>query len=284
MSKVGTGQFLLHCIALGAYGLCGGWGLYRTVKKKLDQASDLLVVMVLGIVSNLLLLGWLFWERGVANAPTDLEIVLVVSAGIGLASIFLSGYSRSPFSLVLSAFVMTVLMSIETVRLFGTSPEVVQEPIRSQLGFYIHIGPILFSYIAFTVSFICGLLFLFQNRQLRAKKQGFFVKVLPSLELVNDWNRRSLLAGFFLLTIGIFAGIFGGRYMLEDPPSVPWYYDPRALFTIVAWMGYGVLLTVRKFNNFKGRLFALYSVVCYLLLFVMAFGTKLFWDGLYHAS
>lgn len=282
MRSIGPGQIALHLVALAALGFCGGWGIYRTIQKRLESSASLVVLMLIGIIANVSLLAWLVWDQGFHRIPTELEIVLVVSAGIGIVSLFLRGYTDSPFPLMIGAFVMMLMMGVETIRFSDTGSYAMNHTIRPHLGLLVHIGPIVISYIAFTTSFICGVLFIFQQRQLLSKQQGFFLEMLPSLQFVDHWNLNALYLGFSLLTIGVIVGMFGGRYLLGEAPRYPWYLDPKAQFTVITWMGYGIVLTIRKWQNVKGKTFAYLSVLCYVILLFTAFGTELFWNNLYH--
>ena len=65
---------------------------------------------------------------------------------------------------------------------------------------------------AFTIAFIAGIIYLIQERFLKSKRLNTLYDKLPSLDLLDQWNRRAIFFGFPLLTLGIISGALWSQY------------------------------------------------------------------------
>ena len=72
-------------------------------------------------------------------------------------------------------------------------------------GFWLttHIGLTLAGFAALTLNFLGGIFYLIQERQIKAKRFGFFYRRLPSLSQLDTLNYWCLTIGFPLLTGGM---------------------------------------------------------------------------------
>ncbi|HWI66422.1 MAG TPA: cytochrome c biogenesis protein CcsA [Symbiobacteriaceae bacterium] len=120
-----------------------------------------------------------------------------------------------------------------------------------------HIGVSMLGYGFFLASFVCGALYLIQERNLRKKKWGPIYYRLPSLETLDVWGGRFVSVGFTLLTIGVIAGL--GFAAVEWAHS--WHLDPKVLFTLLVWFIYGAYLLMRKVWGWGGRKAAWWTVI-----------------------
>ena len=126
----------------------------------------------------------------------------------------------------------------------------------------IHVACSLFSYLAFLVAFVAGLLFLVQERQLKRKTLGLLFHRLPSLDALDRLNFLAIGAGFGLLSAGLAFGVVGvaavfGRW---------WTGDPKEVLTVLVWTAYLVLWLVRLRATLRGRRVALLSILGFSLM------------------
>ncbi len=120
------------------------------------------------------------------------------------------------------------------------------------------------AYGALALAAVAGVMFLVLDRQLKEHhlKSGLFRTLPPVRELLISLERL-LWLGTGLLTIGILAGLFMPR--LEEA----WAH---LIAAVAVWIGYAVLLAVKKARGITGRRFSLSAVVLFLLsLMVFAF-------------
>jgi len=120
------------------------------------------------------------------------------------------------------------------------------------------------AYGALALAAVAGVMFLVLDRQLKEHhlKSGLFRNLPPVRELLGSLERL-LWLGSGLLTIGILAGFLMPR------TETAWGHLVAA---VTVWVGYGVLLGVKRVRGLTGRRFSLSAVVLFVLsLVVFAF-------------
>ena len=156
-------------------------------------------------------------------------------------------------------------------------------PLAPVLKSFWHPFHVLFAFMGnaiFTLTFCCGIMYLFQEHQLKTKKMGAIAKRLPSLEVLDDLNYRSLTFGFPLLTLGIITGAIWaenawGRY---------WGWDPKETWSLITWFLYAALLHQRLTVGWRGRKAALMSIFGFLAVLFTFLGVNLLLPGLHAYS
>lgn len=114
----------------------------------------------------------------------------------------------------------------------------------------------------FILASCAGAMFVIQNALLKHKKLGAMARLLPSLGDLDRINHFGLLCGFPLLTIGIISGVvFAGTAWRPGWPA-----DPKIIWSLAAWIAYGVLLHQRLAIGWKGYRMAALSCVAFILL------------------
>jgi ABC-type transport system involved in cytochrome c biogenesis permease subunit len=122
------------------------------------------------------------------------------------------------------------------------------------------------SYAAFLVAFVCGVLFLVQERQLKHKHIGVLFHRLPSLMALDRANMLAIATGFALLTAGLAFGLIGSKLLLGRW----WIPDPKTYMATGLWTAYLVLWVMRMRSTLRGRRVALLSILGFgLVLFTM---------------
>src|ERR1700723_2769659 len=149
---------------------------------------------------------------------------------VSLTELFLSGHvvwaSVHNGESLLAFFSMTFFLLIYAIY-HTTSPGVVVFPVVFFLTFvaavdeqpvlltqYVshkgwlvaHIILIFTGYAALVLSFGASLLYLVQERRLKAKKASSLISFLPALEVIDQIGYRSLLLGFPFMTLGLITG------------------------------------------------------------------------------
>jgi len=111
-----------------------------------------------------------------------------------------------------------------------------------------HIALIFTGYAALILSFCASLIYLIQERSLKAKKSGVLSR-LPALEVIDEIGFRSLLLGFPFMTLGLIAGIV----VAEATFGRVNFLDPKILLSVLMWAVYMVLLYTRWSAGWRGR-------------------------------
>lgn len=99
------------------------------------------------------------------------------------------------------------------------------------------------------VAGVAGVLFLAENRQLKAKRGGSLRRPLPSLEALDRVNVAALALGFPLLTFGVIAGMVWSDALTGRV----WDGGAHATWTGIAWMIYLALVLARFAMGWRGR-------------------------------
>ena len=142
---------------------------------------------------------------------------------------------------------------------------------------WIHLGLVFAGIGGFALSSGVGVVYLWVRGRLKHKRLAGLER-LPSLELLDRIQFRSMLFGFVFLTLGIGAGGAWAAVTLQEP----WTVDPKVVFTLLIWLWYGVALQVRLVAGRRGRWTALFSIVGFTGLLFSLVGVNFLVSG-FHA-
>jgi ABC-type uncharacterized transport system permease subunit len=207
---------------------------------------------------------------------------------VSLVELFLSGHvvwtSVHNGESLLAFFSMTFFMIIYAIYQ-TTSPGVVVFPIVFFLTFVAaidqqpvlltafvrhkgwliaHIILIFTGYAALVLSFGASLLYLLQERRLKAKKPSSLISFLPALEVIDQIGYRSLLLGFPFMTLGLITGsvVAMSTYGYVD------FKDPKILLSILMWAVYMVMVITRWSSGWRGRRAAVLATCAFVAAIV----------------
>lgn len=140
----------------------------------------------------------------------------------------------------------------------------------TKIIFPIHVALVIFSYAAFVVTFVCGLMYLIQERELKAKRFGAAFQRMPALNTCDEIGYRSLSIGFVLLTLGVVTGIAwnnqrDGRY---------WHNDPKEVMALVTWLVYLFIMHYRLMAGWRGRRVAWLSILGFVVVMLTWLGAR----------
>lgn len=142
--------------------------------------------------------------------------------------------------------------------------------------FEIHIIVAFLSYASFVIAFVTGIMYLYQEKQIKSKSKSIWHHRLPSLEILDEVNYRSISFGFPLFTLGIILGAiwaeqaFGSFWSWQEPKEV------AALFT---WIIYAIHLHFRIASGWRGRKTAFLSIIGFLLVLFTYLGIHYLGSG-----
>lgn len=176
---------------------------------------------------------------------------------------------------VLGAFVMPVVLVLALKSSLGRPA---LAPALGGAWVWVHIALALIGIAAFVLNFAGALMYLLQERQIRAKRPGRFYYRLPALETLDHLTYRTLALGFPFLTTGIILGAVWARTSWGSVFAP----DPLAFFSAVAWVIYAGTLAGRTAAGWRGRRAAYYAIVGFAAL-VLTLGAGLFLPGMHGA-
>jgi len=113
----------------------------------------------------------------------------------------------------------------------------------------VHVGLAILGDAIFALASSASLLYLVQERRLKAHRGGRMLRGLPSLETLDRLNYTLLVWGLVLLTLGIVTGIVWAH----SAWGTPWSSDPKLMFSLATWGIYVILLQGRMSAGWRGR-------------------------------
>jgi ABC-type uncharacterized transport system permease subunit len=123
----------------------------------------------------------------------------------------------------------------------------------------VHIILVLLGIAALLITAVASILYLVQERELKAKKPRKFYYRLPPLGTLDDLISKSMAIGFVLMTLGVVAGSTWAFIELKSN----WIGQPKIAISFFTWGIYMVLVFLRTTAGWRGRKAALMTVTVF---------------------
>jgi ABC-type uncharacterized transport system permease subunit len=248
--------YAVSCALYLAHLMAGSEGLARAGRGALAAA----------FASQALDIGWLC-THGLHPAVNAKEALSFAAWLICGAYLLVSMRVRVP---VVGALVVPVTMVLDLAARLSPSREVVHGV--STLG-AVHITLATAGVALFAVAAGGAVIYLVEERALKAHRAGRLFKRGPALETLDTLNRRCIVFGFPLFTVAVITGAVWG-IKLGNP-----LFTPQYSFAVAAWIMYAVLIVARLTAGWRGRRAAIMtlggfatSLTVLLIYFVRGFG------------
>lgn len=161
---------------------------------------------------------------------------------------------------VLGAFVLPLVSSLMVFSEIVWEENQSIPPLLRSRWLYLHTSVAFLAYAAFFLTFISGILYLIQEKELKTKKFRFFYFRLPSLQVCDELLRRSLFVGFTMMSLTIITGAFWA----QQAWGKFWNWDPKEIASLITWAIYLVLILYRLTAGWRGRRAAYISIAGFL--------------------
>jgi ABC-type uncharacterized transport system permease subunit len=163
----------------------------------------------------------------------------------------------------LSAFVLPVVLALGLGLPTGLRSIVLEPPVPTG-WIVVHVALVLVGLAALVVNFGGALMYLLQERQLKARRPGKIYYRLPPLETLDRLTVATLTVGFPFLTVGLALGVLSARAAWGSVMT----FDPLALFSLLMWVIYAAILVGRVMGRWRGRRAAYFSIAGFCLMLV----------------
>jgi ABC-type uncharacterized transport system permease subunit len=164
---------------------------------------------------------------------------------------------------VLGAFLSPAAVAVLVPSLYiGPHSAELAEGLRQPL-LPLHVAVALAGLAVFGVATAVAGVYLLAERSVKGKHFGTFFRRVPSLELLDELNRRLVAWGFIALSLTLLTGAWVASRLR---PAERW--DSAQLAILVAWVAFGVLLQARTFAGWRGRRVALLTMAGFGVLVV----------------
>jgi len=159
----------------------------------------------------------------------------------------------------LGAFVLPVVVMMGLALPTGLRELALVPRIRSA-WVWVHVILALLGLGALVLNFAGAVMFVLQERQIKARRPGAVYYRLPSLEVLDRLTYRALVLGFPFLTAGLLLGFLWPGERLRS--------DPLTVLSVAMWVVYAATLWGRMAGAWRGRRAAYFAILgfCALLL------------------
>lgn len=173
-------------------------------------------------------------QASAASPPLSSWYDWLLLVAWGVALIYLMMTVRRPQTTLGIFMLPLVLLLIGVAKLFRDAAPFPREQSTQVWGF-VHGMALLMGAVVVMIGFVFGLMYLVQSYRLKHKLPPRLGFKLPSLELLQNINRQSLVVSSFLLFLGLVSGV--ALNLVKNAQGVPWS-DP------VVWTSAVLLLWV----------------------------------------
>jgi len=177
----------------------------------------------------------------------------------------------------MSVFLLPIVLVLQAI---STLVQKMPDPSRWTKGwlFAFHVNLNMFAYSAFAVSFIASTMYLIQHWQLRARRPGRWLSLLPSLDLLERVNLTSVAIGVGALVIGILTGAVWARQAWREESHL---WDAKITWTLLILLIYSLYIFLQKRKGWRGQRSAWVAVGGFLVVLFSYTMVNLFFSRLH---
>jgi ABC-type uncharacterized transport system permease subunit len=156
----------------------------------------------------------------------------------------------------LGVFIFPLVFVMALVATLGNPVSAWSSPVVRNAWLTVHIVFVLLGYAALLFTAVGSVLYLFQERQLKTKKQRKWFDRLPPLGTLDDLISKSMAVGFALITLAVVAGSTWAFIELKTD----WIRQPKIAISFFTWGVYLALVCLRVLAGWRGRKAALMTI------------------------
>jgi len=133
-----------------------------------------------------------------------------------------------------------------------------------------HVITCFLGYAAFAVAFVMGVFYLLSGNP-------SVQKYLPEKSLMDNFMYKTILFGFFWLTIGIITGAIWA----DQAWGNYWSWDPKETWSLITWFIYAGAIHARIIRGWQGKKIAWLSILGFAAVMFTYFGVNFLLSGLH---
>ncbi|HIN34052.1 MAG TPA: c-type cytochrome biogenesis protein CcsB [Nitrospirales bacterium] len=231
-----------------------GAGLFVTsLAVRTDVLSSLAVGMTaFGFVLHSAVLHTLLFGTGHVALSSLFDVMVFFSWGLILTFLIVEYANRIP---VLGSFVLPLAVLALIVAATVRQDLQVLEPVLSNI--WLHVVMTVSGTIAFALAFVASIMYLLQERLLKSRRFIPMYYKLPPLDFLDNLNRKSILLGFPLLTLGIVAGAVWANFASGSY----WNWDSKQISTALTWLFYLIVVLGRVMVGWRAKHAAYLTII-----------------------
>ncbi len=267
-SKPSQGPVLMNLLfyeaAIAAYLLSATGYIAFIINPGLKKtAHAALSAAIVGFVCHVAYFALRWSESGRIPVTNFFEAINFL--GMGIVLVFLVMEFRFRIA-ALGSFMLplVIILMIPAAAVSGKIEEI--KPILKSGWLGVHTTLSVLGDAAFAFAFIVSIMYLIQERQLKAKRWGAIFHRLPSLEVMDTLGYKAISFGWPLFTLGMITG----SLWAESAWGTYWSWDLKETWSLITWVTYLVLLHLRTIG-WRGRKMAFLSIVGFVFVLVSFF-------------
>jgi cytochrome c-type biogenesis protein CcsB len=257
-------NILFFQAALGAYLLsAAGYIAYILKPSRSWTGSASLWVAVAGFLSHAAYFALRWTESG--RIPITGFFEAANFLGMGIIFVFLIMEFRYKIA-ALGSFMLplVVVLMIPVLFLSGAIKEL--NPLLKSGWLGVHTSLAVLGDSAFAFACIVSIMYLIQERQVKAKHLGAIFHRLPSLDIMDTLGYKALTIGWPLFTLGMITG----SIWANSAWGTYWSWDPKETWSLITWVIYLALLHLRTIG-WRGRKMAVLSIAGFMFVMISFF-------------
>jgi cytochrome c-type biogenesis protein CcsB len=265
------GEAITFWLSVLTYAVCTGIYLYAIVfknEKALDRTTP---VILFGLISHTVSIGFRWWETGHLPVQGNFENVMGSSWFVILFTLYVA-YRRKGLRILGGVTLPVSLIALGIG--WADNPE--HAPLEASMKsawLYVHVLFAWLSYGAYFLAFGAGIIYLLKEKAERiyGVAEGTIFARTPDLPRLEELTFRYVVFGFITEAIMIASGAVWAK----DLWGGYWSWDPVETWSLVSWLIYGVAIHLRMTMGWKGRKFAWVCIWAIIGVLVTAWGVNL---------
>jgi ABC-type uncharacterized transport system permease subunit len=265
---------LLSLIAFASYGVLAAYFWRAQSRGEGDKVSR-------GAMGHLVLIplalhGYLLTRDVLGGGGFNLSMTNALSLIIWLTLLV---YSVARFFYPIGGLQTLVLpLAAVTVLLPELFPSAHQLANTGLFAFKAHVAAAMLAYSLFTIAVLHAVLISQVEKRLHHAALPRILQNLPPLLTMETLLFRMIGIGFVLLTLTLLSG----AVFSEEIFGKAWQFNHKALFGIVSWLVFAVLLWGHRFYGWRGRIAVRWTVSGFVFLLLAYLGSKFVLEVLLH--
>jgi cytochrome c-type biogenesis protein CcsB len=257
-------NILFFQLAMGVYLLAAaGYIAYIINPDRKWTAPASLWVTVSGFLLHIVYFLFRWTESGRIPVTNFFEAANFL--GMGIVLVFLIMEFRFKIA-ALGSFMLPLVIILMAPAFILSGDIKVLNPVLKSGWLGVHTSFAILGDAAFAFASIVAVMYLIQERQLKAKRLGAFYHRLPSLDIMDTLGYKALTFGWPLYTLGMITG----SIWANSAWGTYWSWDPKETWSLITWVVYLVLLHLRTIG-WRGRKMAILSIVGFWFVTVSFF-------------
>ncbi|MBF0549162.1 MAG: c-type cytochrome biogenesis protein CcsB [Deltaproteobacteria bacterium] len=275
-------SYILSAVTF-AYLICATLYLFSLVFKKsfLALLATVITWITLGGHTLGIILRWVeSYQLGFGHAPFSNLYESLVFFAWTITLVYLL-VERKTGHRAMGVFVIPI--SFLTLAYASFSPDISSKivpliPALKSNWLIAHVITCFLGYAGFATS--CGLSLMFLLRMNHAEigpQDGFWGRLIPLSQTLEELIYQTILIGFLFLTIGIGTGAIWAHTAW----GTYWSWDPKETWSLITWLIYAFILHGRMARGWSGKTMAILSLVGFMAVLFTYLGDKYLAPGLH---